>query len=186
MTRRDYATVDGGHASELYFHDVSLPANQVLIGHRAQPAIEKAMDDATVALCAEALGVMRRLVEDTVAFARQRRQFGVPIASFQVLRHRMADMLMHLEQARAITDLTVARLAQAGANRARLVSSAKVTTAQACRFIGQGAIQIHGGMGMTDELPVGHYFKRATVIESLFGSADHHLRRYAGAWPATA
>jgi alkylation response protein AidB-like acyl-CoA dehydrogenase len=147
----------------------------------ALPAIEEALDLGAVALCAEAVGVMRRLVEDTVAYSRERRQFGVAIASFQVLRHRMADMLMHLEQARAITGLTVTRLAQPGANRSRLVSSAMVTTARACRFISQAAVQIHGGMGMTDELAVGHYFKRATVIEGLFGSVDHHLRRYADA-----
>jgi len=181
ITRRDYLTLDGGQASELYFDRVPLPAQWVLMAGGALPAIEEALDLGAVAVCAEAVGVMRRLVEDTVAYSRERRQFGVAIASFQVLRHRMADMLMQLEQARAITGLTVARLAQPGANRSRLVSSAMVTTARACRFIGQAAVQIHGGMGMTDELAVGHYFKRATVIAGLFGPVDHHLRRYANA-----
>lgn len=178
MTSRDYATVDGGRAAELYFDNVAISADDLVL-RNALAAIEQTVDDATIALCAEAVGVMRRLYRDTLDYARERKQFGAAIASFQVLQHRMADMRMQLEQAMAITELTAARLGEPGADRARLVSSAKVTTAHACRFVGQSAVQIHGGMGMTDELAIGHYFKRATVIEGLFGSVDYHLRRYA-------
>lgn len=178
MTSRNYATVDGGRAAELYFDYVAISADDLVL-RDALSAIEQTVDDATIAVCAEAVGVMRRLYRDTLDYARERKQFGAAIASFQVLQHRMADMRMQLEQAMAITALTTARLGEPGADRARLVSSAKVTTANACRFVGQSAVQIHGGMGMTDELAIGHYFKRATVIEGLFGSVDYHLRRYA-------
>lgn len=178
MSSRDYPTVDGGRAAELYFDKLRLGKDEIVL-QDALGVIEQVVDEATLALCAEAAGVMRRLCRDTVDYARERRQFGVPISSFQVLQHRMADMHMQLEQAQAITQLTTARWNEPGADRARMVSSAKVTVAQACRYIGQSAVQIHGGMGMTDELAVGHYFKRATVIEGLFGSVDDHLRRYA-------
>jgi alkylation response protein AidB-like acyl-CoA dehydrogenase len=143
----------------------------------AQPLLERALDEATLAVCAEAVGVLRRLMADTADYIRQRRQFGVPISSFQVLQHRLVDMHIALEQARALTWAAAARLDEAPAQRAAAVSSAKVMTGRACRTVGQGAVQLHGGMGMTDELAIGHYFKRATQIELSFGSTDQHLRR---------
>ena len=120
---------------------------------------------------------MRKLHEGTLDYARQRKQFGQPIANFQVLQHRMVDMFINLEQSVSMTYMATIKLDE-DAERAKAVSAAKVQVGKACKFVGQSAIQIHGGMGMTDELAIGHYLKRATIIENLFGSVDHHLRRY--------
>jgi alkylation response protein AidB-like acyl-CoA dehydrogenase len=137
------------------------------------------MDEATVALCAEAIGVLRKLHEGTLDYTKQRKQFGQPIATFQVLQHRMVDMFIQVEQAVSMTYMSTIKVDDADdAERAKAVSAAKVQIGRACRFVGQNAIQLHGGMGMTDEMAIGHYFKRATIIEGLFGSVDHHLRRY--------
>jgi len=178
IVRRDLRTLDGGWASELRFDDVPV-ADDALVGAPggAQAALERALDEAALAVCAEAVGVMRRLLDDTIAYAKQRRQFGVPIASFQVLQHRIADMHIAFEQARALTRAVAGEIDSPPAQRAAAVSSAKVAASRACRIVGQGAVQVHGGMGMTDELAIGHYFKRATQIELSFGSLDQHLRR---------
>jgi alkylation response protein AidB-like acyl-CoA dehydrogenase len=179
VTVRDYPTVDGARASEVQFEGVSLPAD-ALIGPEAQalPLIEAVVDEAIAATCAEAVGVLRRLHEGTLDYTRQRHQFGQPLAGFQVLQHRMVDMFIHLEQAVSMTYLANIRLSAEPSERARAVAAAKVQIGQACRFVGQNAIQLHGGMGLTHELAIGHYFKRATLIESVFGDADHHLARY--------
>jgi pimeloyl-CoA dehydrogenase small subunit len=178
IVTRDYPTVDGQRASEVYFENVSVPAS-ALIGQEGAglPLVEKVIDEATAALCAEAVGCMRKLHEGTLDYARQRKQFGQPIANFQVLQHRMVDMFINLEQSVSMTYMATIK-SDHDAERAKAVSAAKVQVGKACKFVGQQAIQIHGGMGMTDELSIGHYFKRATMIESLFGSVDHHLRRY--------
>jgi pimeloyl-CoA dehydrogenase small subunit len=179
IVTRDYPTVDGQRASEVYFENVSVPAD-ALIGAEGNglPLVEKVIDEATAAVCAEAVGALRKLHEGTLDYARQRKQFGVPIASFQVLQHRMVDMFINVEQAVSMTYMATIKVDEADAERAKAVSAAKVQIGKACKFVGQNAIQIHGGMGMTDELAIGHYFKRATMIEGLFGSVDHHLRRY--------
>jgi pimeloyl-CoA dehydrogenase small subunit len=179
VTTRDYPTVDGQRASEVYFENVSVGAD-ALIGNEGAglPLVDKVLDEATAAVCAEAVGAMRKLHEGTLDYARQRKQFGVPIASFQVLQHRMVDMFMNVEQSVSMTYMATMKIDEADAERAKAVSAAKVQIGKACKFVGQNAIQIHGGMGMTDELAIGHYFKRATMIEGLFGSVDHHLRRY--------
>jgi alkylation response protein AidB-like acyl-CoA dehydrogenase len=174
LTMRRYPTVDG-----------SLAADVRLVGVRADmlgsddgfDALEVAVDEAVAGLCAEAVGVMRRLLADTVEYTRQRRQFDAPIAANQVLQHRMVDMYMRVEQAVSMTYLATLSLSLRPAQRMRAVSAAKVFVADAARFVGQAAVQLHGGMGMTDELAVSHYFKRATMIESQFGSADHHAHR---------
>lgn len=178
IRRRDYITLDGGRASELVFDAVPVRPEQVL-GEpgAALPLIERVVDEATLAVCAEAGGVLARMLEDTIAYVQQRQQFGVPIASFQVLRHRIADMHLALAQATALTATAAAAMSAVPQERARAVSSAKVRVGHACRIVGQGAVQIHGGMGMTEELAVGHYFRRATQIEQQFGSVAHHLRR---------
>jgi len=179
VERRDYRTIDGGSASEIHFEDVDLGPEAVLtVEGEAWPLIEQVVDEATAAICAEASGVLRRLLDETVAYTKQRRQFGVPIASFQVLQHRMVDMLIAAEQAASITLMATLKLDGDPSERARAVSAAKAKVGEACRFVGQNAIQLHGGMGVTDELAVSHYFKRATRIESQFGSTDHHLARY--------
>lgn len=178
--RTDLRTIDGGHASEIVFEGVPLQPGQ-LLGPRGQARalVDQALDDATLATCAEALGVMQRLMRDTLDYVRQRRQFGAPIASFQALQHRLADMHLALEQARALTAATVPLLQAPAAQRAAAVSSAKVCVSRACRAVGQGAVQMHGGMGMTEELAIGHYFRRATMIEQGFGPADWHIDRVA-------
>ncbi|MBS0452282.1 MAG: acyl-CoA dehydrogenase family protein [Proteobacteria bacterium] len=179
---RAYPMRDGGRAADIAFDGVRL-APEALLGAEggALPQIEQALDEATLAVCAESIGVMRKLMRDTLDYVRQRKQFGVPIASFQALQHRLADMHMALEQAQALT-LGVGEILNEGLSaqaRVRAVSSAKVAVAKACRAVGQGAVQLHGGMGMTEELAVGHYVRRATLIESQFGSMAWHLRRVA-------
>ena len=181
VTTRDYPTVDGQRASEVTFENVSLPA-EALIGTEGQglPLVEQVMDEAVAATCAEACGVLRRLQEGTVEYTRTRKQFGQPISAFQVLQHRMVDMFIQLEQSISMTYMATIRLSGEAEARAKAVSAAKVQIGKACKFVGQNAIQLHGGMGMTDEMAIGHYFKRATMIESAFGSTDHHLARYEG------
>lgn len=176
ITRRDYRTVDGGWASELGFDGVLLPAD-ALLGTRVRETVERTLDEATLALCAEALGVMQRLLDASIDYARQRKQFGQPIGAFQVLQHRIADMHIARLQAEALTWAALQHLDGTAAQRERAVSAAKVMASRACRTVGQGAVQIHGGMGMTEELAVGHYFRRATMIEAQLGSVDWHLRR---------
>ena len=178
VTTRDYPTVDGNRASEVYFENVALGA-YALVGtlDHGLPLVEKVVDEAIAATCAEACGVLRKLHEGTLDYTKQRKQFGVPISSFQVLQHRMVDMFINVEQAVSMTYMANIKVSD-DAERAKAVSAAKVQIGKACRFVGQNAIQLHGGMGMTDEMAIGHYFKRATMIESAFGSVDHHLARY--------
>jgi alkylation response protein AidB-like acyl-CoA dehydrogenase len=179
VSTRDYPTVDGMRASEVFLENVSVPA-EALIGAEggALPTVGEVIDEAIAATCAEACGVLKKLHEGTLEYTKQRKQFGAPIASFQVLQHRMVDMFINVEQAVSMTYMAHIKLAEAGDARAKAISAAKVQIGRACRFVGQNAIQLHGGMGMTDEMAIGHYFKRATIIEGLFGSVDHHLARY--------
>jgi alkylation response protein AidB-like acyl-CoA dehydrogenase len=178
ISSRDYPTVDGFRASEIYLENVGVAADHMLTPEDGMAIIDAVMDEATAALCAEACGVMRALHAGTLDYAKQRKQFGVPIAAFQVLQHRMVDMFMAVEQAVSMTYMATLKLDADPVTRAAAVSAAKVNISRACRFVGQNAVQIHGGMGITTELSIGHYFKRATMIESQFGSADHHLARY--------
>ena len=174
LTTRDYPTVDGQRASEVQFDNT--PA--ILIADDALPLVEKVVDEAIAALCAEAVGVQRRLHEGTLDYTKQRKQFGVPIASFQALQHRMVDMFMNVEQSVSMTYMATIKLDETDHERAKAISAAKVAVGRANKFVGQNAIQLFGGMGMTDEVSIGHYFKRATMIEGQFGSVDHHLKRY--------
>ncbi len=179
VSSRDYPTVDGFRASEVVLENVRVPAD-ALIGPEGQalPLVAKVMDEAIAATCAEACGVLRRLHEGTLEFTRQRKQFGQPLSSFQVLQHRMVDMFINLEQAISMTYMATVKLGDPDLERAKAAAAAKVQVGKACKFVGESAIQLHGGMGMTDEMAIGHYFKRATMIESAFGSTDHHLARY--------
>ena len=160
--------------------DLRLPAD-ALLGEEGQawPSLDQARDEGATAVCAEAVGAMRRVLADTVEYCKQRQQFGQPIGSFQALQHRMVDMHMELEQAVAAVYLAVLNLEADAATRARAVSAAKATIGRAARFIGQNAVQLHGGMGMTEELAIGHYFKRLTAVQYEFGSTDYHVARYA-------
>jgi pimeloyl-CoA dehydrogenase small subunit len=180
VATRDYPTVDGLRASEITFENVEVPAAN-LIGEmdNGLPLVERVVDEAIAATCAEATGCMKVLVDTTVAYSKQRKQFGVPIGKFQVLQHRMVDMFVNYEQSVSITLMVTLKLDAGEAERAKAASAAKVTIGKAGRYVGQQAVQIHGGMGMTDELNVGHYFKRLTMIDALYGNTDHHLKRYA-------
>ena len=179
VVRRDYPTVDGRRASEVYFENVSVPAD-ALIGDEggALPLVEQVADEAVAALCAEACGAMKVAHAMTVDYSRQRKQFGVPIGKFQVLQHRMVDMFTEYEQSVSMTYLATLKLDAPEKERKRTASAAKVRIGQAARFVGQEAIQIHGGMGMTDELAIGSYFKRLTILSSEFGDVDHHMKRH--------
>lgn len=173
-----YRTIDDRLASDVALTRV--PA--VLLGEegRAWPSISRARDEGAAAVCAEAVGAMRKVLADTVDYAKQRKQFGQPIGTFQVLQHRMVDMYMEVEQAAAAVYLAVLHLDDDdAATRARAVSAAKATVGRAARFVGQQAVQLHGGMGMTEELAIGHYFKRLTALQFEFGSTDSHVDRYA-------
>ena len=177
IARRGYPAIDGRRAAEIAFTGVRVPASAA-IGEsgNAFGLIERVTGHAIAALCAEAVGAMDALQASTVDYLKTRKQFGVPIGNFQVLQHRAADMLIALEGARSMA-LFAAMMADDPdpAARRQALSAAKVQIGRSGRFIGQQAIQLLGGIGMTMEYPAGHYFKRLTAIDTLFGDADHHL-----------
>jgi len=180
-----YRTIDGLCAADVEL-DAALPADALLgeVGS-AFGAIAAAWDLGLAALCAEAVGVLQASLDATLEYARTRKQFGQPIAKFQALQHRMADMLIHLEQARSMSYLAMVKVGEPDAReRQRALSAAKVVAGQACRFVGQQAVQLHGGMGVTDELAVSHAFKRLLAIELSMGDTDHHLERFIAAGTA--
>ncbi len=181
LSRRDYRTLDGGRASDLTLEDVRVDG-EALLGapDQALPVIETAIDHAVAALCAEAVGAMAAALEATNDHLKIRRQFGRPLGDFQVLQHRMVDMFMACEEARSMAYMATCKLGDGDAGaRQKALSAAKARIGKAGRFIGGQAVQLHGGMGMTDELIIGHYFKRLVMIDTLFGNADYHLRRFA-------
>ena len=180
ISLRDYPTVDGSRASEIILEDVKV-SSENLIGEegKASKLIEQVVDESIAAVCAEAIGAMCVLNEATVEYCKTRKQFGQPIGKFQVLQHRMVDMFMQYEQSVSMTYMVNLKLHEEYSERRKAASGAKVQICKAAKFIGQSAIQLHGGMGMTDELNVGHYFKRLSMIENLFGNIDHHLKKYA-------
>jgi alkylation response protein AidB-like acyl-CoA dehydrogenase len=179
VTARDYETVDGRRASDVFFENVSVPA-EALVGAEGEglALIELVTDEAIAALCAEACGAMKVAHAMTVEYSRQRKQFGVPIGSFQVLQHRMVDMYTAYETSVSLTYLATLRLGSDEVERKKAVSAAKVGVGQAARLIGQEAVQIHGGNGVTDEYAIGHFFKRLTIFDAEFGNVDHHLKRH--------
>jgi alkylation response protein AidB-like acyl-CoA dehydrogenase len=181
LTLDVYPTIDGQRAAEVYMKGVSVPMSARLgADGAALQAIDAALDVGLAALCAEAVGVMQALVDATVAYVQSRQQFGVAIGRFQALQHRIADMLIHLEQARSMSYLAALRCGDDNVTeRRRALSAAKAVVGQSCRFVGQQAVQLHGGMGMTEELIVSHWFKRLTAAELMFGDSDTHLQRYA-------
>ena len=179
LERRDYPTVDGLRVSELSFENVRVDSSAVLgVLDQGLDLIETVADRAIAALSAEAVGCMQVLHDATNEYLKTRVQFGQPIGKFQVLQHRMVDMFMELEQARSMAYMATLKLDEVPVERAKAVSAAKVQIGKSGRFVGQQSVQLHGGMGMTDELNVGHYFKRLTMIDTMFGNQDHHLKRY--------
>ncbi|HYD78420.1 MAG TPA: acyl-CoA dehydrogenase family protein [Paucimonas sp.] len=178
---RDYRTIDNQRAADITFSNVQVPAS-ALLGQAgaAWDMLDAVADFGCALLCAEAVGAMEALNAATLDYLKTRQQFGVPIGKFQALQHRMADMFMHLEQARSMAMLAAAKAEAADAvERRRTVSAAKARIGQALKFVGQQAIQLHGGMGVTNELPAAHYFKRLTMIDVTLGDNDHHLARFA-------
>ncbi|WP_233800489.1 acyl-CoA dehydrogenase family protein [Paraburkholderia sp. HP33-1] len=174
----EYRTIDGQRAATLEFS--STPARRLAGKHAGAAGLEQIADYGTLLLCAEALGALDALNHATVEYTKTRQQFGQPIARFQALQHRMVEMLIHAEQARSITYLAAMRYASEDANeRRRAISAAKVRVGQAARFVGQQAVQLHGGMGVTNEVAAAHLFKRLAIIETTLGDVDHHLARFA-------
>jgi alkylation response protein AidB-like acyl-CoA dehydrogenase len=181
VSLQSYPTLDGQRAADLTLRDVHVP-REALLGPEggAFPAISAAWDLGIAALCAEAVGALEAIFQATVDYTKTRKQFDVPIAHFQALQHRMADMMIHVEQAKSMSYLAAMRCTERDATvRGRAMSAAKVLIGQACRRVGQEAVQLHGGMGVTDELSVSHYFKRLTAIELSLGDTEHHLERFA-------
>ena len=179
---RGYRTVDGLRAAEVAFENVMVDEDATLGDPQgAWPVIEAVAERAVAALCAEAVGAMDVIVNSTAEHLKTRRQFGRPIGTFQVLQHQFADMVIASEEARSMTYAATLRLEESDpALRAKTVSGAKHVIGRNGRLIGQRGIQLHGGMGMTEEVGVGHYFKRLTMIDMTFGDHAYHLRRYAG------
>jgi pimeloyl-CoA dehydrogenase small subunit len=181
FTRRGYPTQDGQRAAEITMTKIRLGADD-LLRDNALPLIEHVIDEAIAALCAEAVGAMQSMQDLTLEYLKTRKQFGRPIGSFQVLQHRSVDMLVAVEQARSMAMFAAVMAAEENPiERRRAISAAKVQIGRSARHVGQEAIQLHGGIGMTNEYAVGHYFKRVTMIDQLYGDADTHLSYLAAA-----
>lgn len=181
LTRRDYRTIDGQRAADIGFDKVRVPASALLgKSGAAWELLDAAADYGIALLCAEAVGAIDALNAATLEYLKTRQQFGVPIGKFQALQHRMAEMFIHAEQARSMATLAAVRVDAGDAEeRRKTVSAAKARIGQAAKFVGQQAVQLHGGMGVTDELPAAHLFKRLTIIDLTLGDTEHHLARFA-------
>ncbi|NYT86458.1 acyl-CoA dehydrogenase family protein [Pollutimonas harenae] len=177
VSLKDYPTIDGDRCATIALDDVALPETALIAqGQEANAALAAAIDYGIAALCAHAAGAMQRLIEITVDYLKTRQQFGRPLADFQALQHRLADMLVRQELAASMAYVAAAALGEADpSERRRQLSSAKVSIAETGRYVGQNAVQLHGGIGMTDELEVGDYFKRLTYADYLLGNTDYHL-----------
>jgi len=181
VTRRAYATVDGASAAEITLDNVRV-AGDAMLGTADQglATLQAVIDEATLAICAEAVGIMQALTDKTVEYSKNRVQFGVPIGSFQALQHRMVDMFTATEQSYSLLLWATMANAAGAADARRAVNAIKYQVGIAGKLVGQEAVQMHGGMGMSWEFDVGHYFKRLTVIGQMFGNADWHLDKLAG------
>ena len=180
VSLKAYPTVDGLRAAELTLEKVSVGAD-ALLGplHGGYEILDAVAQEATLALSAEGLGAMERLYKDTVEYTQNREQFDHPLSEFQTLQHRMVEMFMEYEQCKSLLYRATLEFAQDGMAASKSVSACKHLVGVAGRFIGENAVQLHGGMGVTEELAIGHYFKRLFVIDTQFGNADYHLERYA-------
>jgi alkylation response protein AidB-like acyl-CoA dehydrogenase len=182
VSRRGYPTQDGQRAAEVTFMNVRVEPQGVIGAPEAGlPAIERAVDETIAALSAEAVGAMGEALAMTVEYMKTRKQFGVTIGSFQALQHRASDMVVALEQARSMMFLATMMASESNAmERAKAMSAAKAQIGRSSKFIGQQAVQLHGGIAMTYEYKVGHLFKRLTMIDTAYGDADLHIRKLAG------
>ena len=188
VTRHAYPMQDAQRGADIEFANVAVGAD-TLLGARgmAQGAIDYALDVACAALCAEAVGAMTELQKITIEYLKTRKQFGRALGTNQALQHRAVDMLMHVEMSRSMAlEAAVSVDSADAALRAKAISGAKTLVSQACRFVGQNAVQLHGGIGVTHELNTSHYFKRLTMISVTFGDSDWHLARYGDALLAAA
>jgi alkylation response protein AidB-like acyl-CoA dehydrogenase len=178
VARHDYRTVDNRRASDIEFKNAAVLA---VLGDPAGawPAVQAVVDQAIAYMASEAVGAMAALHETTLAYAKTRKQFGRAIGEFQVIQHRLVDMMMQVESTRSLALLAALKAASEPKERAKAAAAAKVQLGRSGRFVGQQAVQIHGGMGMTDELNVGHYMKRLMMLDTTFGNADFHQRRFA-------
>jgi alkylation response protein AidB-like acyl-CoA dehydrogenase len=179
LTRRDYFTIDAAAASDLTLEDVLVPHSALLGAEGAAlPGIERAIDWAIVALCANAVGAMQAAHEKTIEYAKTRIVFGQPLSKQQVIQHRIVDMAVAIEHASAITAAACDAVMHDSPRRAVLVAAAKALLGAESRFVAQWAVQIHGAIGFTDELDIGHYFRKLTLFDTQFGNRDYHLARY--------
>ena len=176
-----YNTMDGGRAANINFNNVSVSASDLLgTEGEGHDVLSRAIELTTAALCAHAVGMMRSAYEATLEYIKTREQFGVPIGKFQVLQHRMVDMYMNIEQARSMVYMVSIDVTSDDAlTRQKAVSGAKAYVGKCARLVAQDSVQIHGGVGMTEELDVGHYFRNLTLFCNTLGSTDFHLKRYA-------
>ena len=180
LTVTPYPLIDGGHAGEVMLDGVTVPQSALLAGPGAAEAIlELAQGVGVLALCAEALGAMEVAKRDTLEYLRTRHQFGAPIGSFQGLQHRMAQLLIEIEQARSAVINAAAALHAARGKRERALSAAKYTIGRVGTLVAEDCIQLHGGIGMTRELPLAHYAKRLVMVDHQLGDEDFHLQRFA-------
>ncbi len=180
VTVTPFARYDGMRAGELRLEAVRVGADALLgAAEGGIDALERAVDLATVAACADAVGAMTQVLHKTATYLSTRRQFDAPLASFQVLQHRLVDMFAALEAARSMVVMAVLHAEAAPPQRARAASAAKAAVGERARFVAQQGVQLHGGVGMTEELDIGHYFRRLTLFQQAFGGADHHLQRFA-------
>jgi alkylation response protein AidB-like acyl-CoA dehydrogenase len=179
LALQNYPTVDGRCAADVALQSVEVPAD-ALLGEEGQALanLELGVDEAIAAVGAEAIGMLEQMHQDTLEYCKQRRQFGQPIGHFQILQHRLVDMYMEIELARSAVYFATLKLAAPVRERALAACAAKVSVNQACRCVGQNAVQLHGGIGMTEDLAVSHRFRRSSMIELELGSADFHLARY--------
>ena len=180
VSRRDYPTVDAFRASEITLTNVRVGIDALLGAEgKGYALLEQVIDEGILAIGSEAVGCMEVLYKNTVEYTKTREQFGQAIGKFQVLQHRMVDMFMEHEQSKSLMYMAAMKLDEGYGDAARkAVSAFKVQVGNSGRFVGQNAVQLHGGMGMTDELSIGHYFKRVTIIDTLFGNVDYHLKRF--------
>ena len=179
LDKTNYKTVDGRRASDLTFENVSV-SKESLIGaqDKGLEILDSAIDKAILAISAEAVGAMEVLYKTTVEYTKTREQFGTAIGKFQVLQHRMVDMFMEYEQCKSLLYMATMKHEEKAEDAKKAISGLKYQVGKAGKFIGQQAVQLHGGMGVTDELNVGHYFKRLTTVGTIFGNTDYHLKKY--------
>lgn len=180
VTCQSFPTVDGLQAAEITFKDVRVSkANTLGDVGEGLPLLQAVVNDGILAICAEAVGAMEVLYKDTIEYTQQRVQFDHPLSDFQVLQHRMVEMFMETEQCKSMLLRATMEVAGAGSHANRMVHALKALVGKQGIFVGESAVQLHGGMGMTEELRVGHFFKRLLVIDAMFGNTDHHLHKFA-------